>query len=62
MWRGEEGAEDGEEGGGAGLLDAGLEEVGWLEEDGGAEAGEETGEEVEGDGRFEGLGFYILRW
>jgi hypothetical protein len=31
-----------------GLLDAGFEEVGGLQEDGGAETGEEAGGEVEG--------------
>lgn len=48
MWRGEDGAEDWEEGRRAGLLDAGFEEVSRLQEDRGAEAREEAGEEVEG--------------
>jgi hypothetical protein len=39
----------GESGGaGAGLLDAGFEQVGGLQEEGGCAAGAETGEEVEG--------------
>lgn len=63
MRGGEDGAEDWEEGGGAGLLDAGLEQVGWLEKDGGADAGEEAGEEVEGWVRLVPvLRFHILRW
>lgn len=46
MWRGENGSEGSEEGL-LGLLDAGFEEVGWLEEDGGGEAGAEACAEVE---------------
>jgi hypothetical protein len=60
VWRGENGAEDWEEGRRAGLLDTGFEEVGRLQEDRGAEAGEEAGEEVEGWMGFGGelgLGF-----
>ncbi len=60
MWRGEDGAEDRQESGGAGLLDTGFEKVGGLEKDRGAEAGEESGEEVE-DWRGPWSRYYILR-
>lgn len=63
MWSAENGAEDREESGGVGLLDAGFEEVGGLEEDRRAEAGEEAGEEVEGWVGFDlSPRLYILRW
>jgi len=39
VWLGADEAEGGEEGAGARLLDAGFEEVGGLQEDGGGEAG-----------------------
>ena len=40
-------AEGVEEGGGAGLLDACFEQVGWLEEGSGEDAGAEAGDEME---------------
>jgi len=48
MGTGEDGAQDGDEGGGAALLDSGLEEIGGLEEDGTRDAGSQACEEVKG--------------
>lgn len=47
VWSGGDVAEGVEKGGGAGLLDAGFQEVGGLEEGGGEDAGAEAGDEVE---------------
>jgi hypothetical protein len=57
--RREDGAQNGEESRGAGLLYAGLEEIGGLEEHGGAKAREQAREEMEGRVWF-GLGLHIL--
>ena len=62
MRGGEDRAENGQQRGGAGLLDSRLEEVGGLKEDRGADAGEKAGKEMEGYMRFELRGSYILLW
>ncbi len=64
MRRGEDRAEDRKKSGVARLLDTGFQEVGGLQQDGGAEAGEETGEKMEGRvGLFMAARWcYVLRW
>lgn len=47
IWSAGDATEGLQQGGGVGLLDAGLEEIGGLEEGGGEDAGTEAGDEVE---------------